>query len=756
LTGHLNSITDIAYSHGGDRILTASQKDGVLRIWAWGKESKLNFKTRRGSRQQNNANTHLTQILIRLTDESTATNNQQNIRTQNRRRGGSRNNTNSNSGSSNVHCDVAVWSSDDKTVITSQTIPAKVNTNEIVPGSNVIHIWDSFSGMCLLGIFGAHESACPLLAVHPNDSSILASGGADGLIHVWDLDTGKSFFEYKNILKYGTSDNSILGKNCGFLDGSFSPDGLTLVLTDDSGCITILDTQNRLKRTKSSQEKSGDSLLRLRHDGLLLTGEVAMLEDTNSFSNNEFVRLHSWMTEQYFANDYYDLEYDVHGYALERGSGAPPHLAPRASRCNHTGTAVSAQINIGFLKIKGPLPLSESQCRWNRHLIQSNLKLIKRNECEVLERNVAGKKAISIKQSLGSTQRIYFNPQQDKRSNSTQPPPRPSTTNSERQPVIHTTSSLRSNIRYRDDDDVQEHEEVDDNDEDFVLPSNGNRFIESSSEEEFDEDELVDVDTPNSRRGSGGRRSNLRQNRSNQRLGSSIRNSNSEERSNRRRQRRHIGDLREEFVARMPIQASRTSSRSAARNRRTYEESDEDSNVDDQFLMKKNKSHHTLPYREDYTKVGHFFYLPSGGLVERDWITREESMTSYCGQKPYAPQVGDKVVYIPRAHYDTLNKFPGTNDTTPWKSFPQNREWSIVQCVIKKIRYRFPYESYYRKAREKGDCCRSVVAIVTLEVIGIPRTQQRDYPWMDTTFISIESLRTRSSSLEEFEVRFYV
>jgi len=38
LKGHLSAITDLQYSNQGDRILTASQKDGVVRVWSFGSE----------------------------------------------------------------------------------------------------------------------------------------------------------------------------------------------------------------------------------------------------------------------------------------------------------------------------------------------------------------------------------------------------------------------------------------------------------------------------------------------------------------------------------------------------------------------------------------------------------------------------------------------------------------------------------------------------------------------------------------------
>ena len=103
---------------------------------------------------------------------------------------------------------------------------------------------------------------------------------------------------------------------------------------------------------------------------------------------------------------------------------------------------------------------------------------------------------------------------------------------------------------------------------------------------------------------------------------------------------------------------------------------------------------------DDCNIFGHLFRLPEGGLAHRAWLTRIESNTGLCGKKTYAPQVGDAIVYIPRAHYDTIRAFPiGGNSSAPWKSWPTNSSWPVVRCIVHDIRYRFPYNSYYRKRK---------------------------------------------------------
>lgn len=138
------------------------------------------------------------------------------------------------------------------------------------------------------------------------------------------------------------------------------------------------------------------------------------------------------------------------------------------------------------------------------------------------------------------------------------------------------------------------------------------------------------------------------------------------------------------------------------------------------------------------------------------------------------------MVYIPRAHYDTINKYPETAvQTAPWKSFPQNSAWPVVLCKVRAIRYRFPIEHLYRndgqryarsiiKGRQEAESNffdmfsyifhlgrsvidRSIVAVVALHVIGIPKIRaDGSFPWPVPEFIMQRSTRR---SHQEFEVR---
>jgi WD40 repeat protein len=258
LMGHVSIITDLAYSHAGDRILSASQKDGVVRVWnigipsTTGRGDKIIFKDKR-----------VTQIVIKLVNPFSNKPSKPN-----RRRPGNA----ARNSSSKVCCDVAAWTHDDSYIVTSQSELKKENGTEIEPGSMFICMWDSKSGRSLICISGAHTSQCQVVLPHPMDASILCTASTDGFVKVWDWTQGKCILTHRNKNESGQPEDP--KKIGGYLDGSFSPDGSTIVLTDETGQITVLDSISK--------------------------------QENPSNTGNELV----WMKEQYFANDYYELAYD--------------------------------------------------------------------------------------------------------------------------------------------------------------------------------------------------------------------------------------------------------------------------------------------------------------------------------------------------------------------------------------------------------------------------------------------------------------
>lgn len=630
---HTHAVTDMKYSSAGDRIMTASMKDGNVCIWSGFYAAPLPATFCISS-----------QLVIQLSEAS---------------RDGTH--------SVKVNCDGVAWTCDDMKVITSQSTPIKASGTEIIPESHLIYVWDSHSGKCLMGIISSHNALCPSLAPHPHLSSVFASTGADGAVNVWDLDRGDCFFSHANILLHGPIEPATdRGKHSGCLEAQFSPDGLSLILTDERGRVIILDTQV----------------------------PAWLRKKVNNLDEIE-------LREQYFANDYYELAYDDNGHCIERGSGKPPHLAPGGVRCNHEGVPFNEVVRETYKELKGPLPISpmlhRDENRINQNPVEAGVKVRRitvrvpdfnqRSDTPIIDR--AGN-FVQPDRNHMSTKRVSV-AVNNQRTNSASRP-------------------LSNRYQWREDLPESEDDEEDKDDEDFEEA--GRRLIDSSEDER-------DVFSSQSRR---------RQESGRGRGGS--------ERSRR-------GESQDDEPARA---SSRHSSQ------RTYNEYD----YSDDDALEELMSTHTRPsgtYVDDWNVAGHFFKLPRGGgsNIRRNWLSR----TIHQGQKRYCPQVGDTVVYIPRAHDDTIQKFWIQGYVPPWKSWPTATSWPVVRCKVTHARYRFPYEICY-KARSRNEKLEGVSVILTLEITGVPsKSSNRTFPWPVPTFVPPPAIRTRSCDSIEFEVTLF-
>jgi hypothetical protein len=202
-------------------------------------------------------------------------------------------------------------------------------------------------------------------------------------------------------------------------------------------------------------------------------------------------------------------------------------------------------------------------------------------------------------------------------------------------------------------------------------------------------------------------------------------------------------------------QPTRASSRQASRRTSLPQESE---NEDEEFFEEV-LSTHTKPsgsFAQDWLSADHFFKLPRDSEVHRKWLCRTNNQGSHFATKQYCPQVGDSIVYIPRAHYDTLQRYPtGDAYTCPWKSWPTHQPWPVVRCKVVHVRYRFPYEMYYASGRRKNDGLKDVAAILTLEITGVPYScDNRMFPWPAPVFTAPIASRTRSHE-STFEVTVF-
>ena len=701
LPGHSSSITDLHYSHRGDRILTASQKDGKARIWTW------------------NGKTHTKQIVLSLSSWTKLGSSPVGSRRARRQA------TASQLGSS-ITCDVAVWMCDDSKIITSQSCPAKATSQEIVPGSQLILVWDSTTGQCLLGIPNAHEMQCPVVVPHPKDPTVMCSAGADSTAKVWDLEQGRCFFSHTNkIIDSPVSPSNERSRKSGYLDGSFDPDGLFLILTDDNGRVSVFDCF-----------KTGASAS--RH------AEPAGVADEDSSAP-------TWMREQYFGNDYYELYYNTNGYCVERGSEQPPHLAPRAVRCSHSGAPWSDEISDTFRYLKGPFPLPEHDVTEHRLAVRraaqsvvlksggrtSQRPIVSR--CDPANVTILGTDEI---QTTGVAGDVAIRPAVP-----IAPLPGPVSV------VTGGRRTMSANYRWRDWDDLIREENIlnidagaepDPDDEEFVprpLNSGGgdtasntagrnNRdndddddlssTYDSTENDELDTGILSPVSNPSeaarARRGRHRRRTQnaeaaatdviararplpsqplLNRTRS--------RSTGRQQRASNRRASARTTPRRSSSTA-QPTPPSRRSrrSRSRARPQRVADDFDR-SNSSGEGFQEEFLSTNTTPsgeYVDDYEVDDHIFRVKQGeeGSLKRRWVRRKESTSSYNGRKIYSPQAGDTVIYVPRSHWEVIKVFPTLK--VPWKAWPGLSSWPVVRCQILDVRYRFPYGQYFQRRTE--------------------------------------------------------
>ncbi len=641
LRGHNKPITEIKYSSAGDRLLTASEDDGNVCLWSGFPTDVI------PSRFSN-----VSKLCIDLNSPSY---------------GGQ---------GTKVRCDGVAWTCDDLKIVSSQSVLASANGIDIVPESHMLHVWDSYSGKCLMGITNSHSSISIALAPHPFLPSVVALAGLDGCVNVWDLDRGDCFYTHINTLLHGPVEPiTDRGQRKGCIEVQFSPDGLNLVVTDVSGRATILDTHV-------------PAWLRIEEDKL----QKAEL------------------SEQYFANDYYELAYDANGYCIEKGSEQPPHLAPGGVRCSYEGVPVPERMRELFLQLKGPLSLPPNSAVWCRNEVRSRgtqsrldggigrkypSTQVKRVAASRYESTVILTKDGSlVKSEAGygsnhnaSSSTRYRNYKQSKAA----------------------ATSLSSRYNWVDYNDLVDSE--DDVEDQFDNDYHG---IDESSEEDNSSPYRQRGQTVDGRHGS-------------------------------RRTRRNLSDE----VSPEHRRPARASSRQATQ--RAYNElSSDDDNL--QEMM----SAHTKPsgkYVDDWEVSGHMYKLPRGGgsLVHRSWLHR----TSYQGRKCYCPQVGDTVVYVPKAHEVTLQRFPINDYSPPWRSWPTATSWPVVLCKVSHVRYRFPYEMNY-KSRRQDEKLMGVSTILTLEIVGVPsRSSGRDFPWPAPTFISPTDKRTRFGTLKEFDVTLF-
>lgn len=193
--------------------------------------------------------------------------------------------------------DALVWSLDDHRIVTSSS-------------DAQLRVWDAESGMLLHNMVG-HTREVYVLVIHPFDRRIVLSAGYDGACMLWDIESGACVKTFAANIGVGTGVRPAgevtapvdqagavapvisprVRDTPNILDGCFSPDGSSFVLSDTSGSFCIFSTDN---------------------------SEVLALAPE----------------QQFFSNDYVPVVRDVDQNAVDEGTRVPLHMLPRARLCN--------------------------------------------------------------------------------------------------------------------------------------------------------------------------------------------------------------------------------------------------------------------------------------------------------------------------------------------------------------------------------------------------------------------------------------
>lgn len=204
LRGHEASITSVSYNRKGDKIITASIKDGTARVWSW---------------EQRYENVVLSCLECQASKL---------IRARRKRK------------MKIPSVDTVAWSADDHRIITLHSVlPDREPTTS--DWLQRINVWNPENGELLRTLHATgdlgHRNAAFVLSMHPTDWKLIITAGYDGRIILWDIDAGKILRKFVNFEVIQEQPQI-----CPLLDGCFSPDGSKIVFTDRVGRLSIFGT----------------------------------------------------------------------------------------------------------------------------------------------------------------------------------------------------------------------------------------------------------------------------------------------------------------------------------------------------------------------------------------------------------------------------------------------------------------------------------------------------------------------------------
>ncbi|CAM9449414.1 unnamed protein product, partial [Phaeothamnion confervicola] len=392
LRGHVAAVTDIAFSNRGDRLLTGSMEDGTARVWSWGR----NFR-------------NLRHVVIKVFHDA--------VGAANSAAGGAGRGNGPHSGGAGAHAqaghdggggaragmaaqrgrvrrgprivmalDNVLWTSDDRRIVTSQS--TRVGGGDSAAAAPTgswqdqrLKVWDSASGTLLRLVLG-HASAATAVASHPGDAAVLVSAGHDGIVTLWDTETGKAIRRFRNAPELaavptpaGTADRDIGG------GGGSSTGGVPEEDLDDDAVVVAIDGGRGGGRVGGAAagvtphpavgvvnydccfSPDGATLAVSGLGGRFsLFGFGPRLCDTAVGRNVP--------NEQYFSTDYNALNFDARHNAVDVNADLPPHLVPLGVLTMANGQIYPPQYQPKRSELVGPSPLLAADvATWQQRLV---------------------------------------------------------------------------------------------------------------------------------------------------------------------------------------------------------------------------------------------------------------------------------------------------------------------------------------------------------------------------------------------------
>ncbi|KAG0758032.1 hypothetical protein G6F57_010467 [Rhizopus arrhizus] len=296
LEGHMGSVTDLAYSHDGQRILSGCQ-DGTARIWNFNKSTKEWNSVILDLKQS--VDTHIVQHQA-LSNNISPVDQKQHVDTE------------------EFGLFIPFDNEDDETTDMNQTSEEDMHPEPISPTVDQIKVsmiaWSSDDKWCMIAsnqgeirvyyaydgspacILKGHQGEIYALDNHPLDSSTLLSAGYDGNVILWDLTRRKIITQHQHI-----------GRT--FTDCKFSKDGMKYAITDEEGHCTLFGI-----------------------GGL----------------DKDYEQVRSWERGQYFISDYQALRHFTDGSFVDEATQLMPYSISPSPIIDLQGVAYPNQKKLGY------------------------------------------------------------------------------------------------------------------------------------------------------------------------------------------------------------------------------------------------------------------------------------------------------------------------------------------------------------------------------------------------------------------------